>query len=255
MRRVLDAAAKGRYEEPEMVAARPILEAQAEISRLPKMDEVLVETARSEEGHHLFVYPFEGRLVHEGLASLVALRLGRRAATTFAISINDYGFELLTNSTHRYVDELGPAVFSAQGLVEDLLESVNLGELGLRQFREVARVSGLVVQKMPGAEKSRRQLQASTSLLWQVLVDFDPANKLLEQARREVMDRQFEESRLARTLARLAVGPLRIVECDAPGPLALPLVADRLGMTLSTESLLDRLTRLRLERQEAILRG
>ncbi len=255
MRRILDRAADGAYDEPEMQAARPILEAQAELSGVPRMDEILVETARSEEGHHLFVYPFEGRLVHEGLASLVALRLGRRVATTFAISINDYGFELLTPNPHRYVDELGPAIFARERLVEDLLASVNLGELGLRQFREVARVSGLVVQKMPGAEKSRRQLQASTSLLWQVLVDFDPENRLLAQARREVMDRQFEESRLARTLARLEAGPLRIVECQTPGPLALPLVADRLGMSLSTESLLDRLARLRLERQEAILRG
>jgi len=247
MRRVLDDARHGRLVEPEMQAAAPILRAQATISRIPGNGEILVETAGTEEGNHLFVYPFEGRLVHEGLAALLALRLGRIHRTTFGISMNDYGFELLTENDFPYVAELTPAIFARERVVEDLVESVNLGELGARQFREIARVAGLVMQRSPGREQSSRQLQAGTGLLWQVLEEFDPDNLLLRQARREVMDRQFEESRLTRTLERLAAGPLAIVRCVTPGPLALPLVADRLGSTLSTESLLDRLARHRIE--------
>ncbi|MBL9147687.1 MAG: ligase-associated DNA damage response DEXH box helicase [Phycisphaerae bacterium] len=243
-RRVLHDAAQGVFDEPEALAAAPILAVQNEISTLPTLDAILVETAPSEEGNHLFLYPFEGRLVHEGLAALLALRLGRIRRATFAISINDYGIELLTDSTFPFVEHMGPALFSSEALVDDLLESINLGELGLRQFREIARVSGLIIPRLPGAEKTSRQLQVGTTLLWEVLNEFDPRNLLVSQARREVLDRHFEESRLGRTLERLARGPLRIVRCETPGPLALPLVADRLGTSLSTETLFERLARL-----------
>lgn len=244
-RRILDDAARGTLVEPEMRAAEPILRVQAELSRIPRQGEILVERATTEEGHHLFLYPFEGRLVHEGLATLIALRLGRIRRATFAISMNDYGVELLTDHDFPYWEHLTPQLFASERLVEDLLESVNLGELGLRQFREVARVAGLIVQRYPGAEKPGRQLQAGASLLWQVLNEFDQGNLLLAQARREVMDRQFEESRLARTLRRLREEPLVHVHLPTPGPLALPLVADRLGTSLSTESLVERLARWR----------
>jgi len=65
------------------------------------------------------------------------------------------------------------------------------------------------------------------------------------QSRREVLEKQFEQSRLARTLARVSEGPLRIVRTTRPTPLALPLVVERIGAQLSTESVLDRIERMR----------
>ena len=245
MRTVLDEAGRGVVGsgDPEMRAVEPVLSAQRALSIIPRAGRTLVERCETEEGHHLFLYPFEGRLVHEGLAVLLALRLARIRPTTFAIAMSDYGFELLTRDSFPYHEHLTPAIFTLDRLVEDLLESVNLGELGVRQFREVARVAGLILQRYPGAERSGRQVQAGASLLWEVLNEFDGENLLLAQARREVMDRQFEESRLARTLRRLAAEPLDHRELATPGPLALPLVAERLGTSLSTESLADRLAR------------
>src|SRR6185436_16328232 len=117
-----------------------------------------VEIAHTTEGNHCFIYPFEGRLVHEGLASLLALRLGRVKRTTFALAMNDYGIELLTEKPFPFAQTLVPELFARERLVEDLLETVNIGELGIRQFREIARVSGLILQKYPGAEQSNRQL-------------------------------------------------------------------------------------------------
>ena len=69
---------------------------QARLSRLPTPETLLVERFRSREGHHLFLYPFAGRHVHLGLASLLAWRLARDAPNTFSMSVNDYGFELLS---------------------------------------------------------------------------------------------------------------------------------------------------------------
>lgn len=241
VRRALDGARRGVFDGPEMALVRPVLEEQMRLSALPAPGETLVERCATEDGDHLFVYPFEGRLVHEGLAVLLALRLARARPTTFAVSINDYGIELVAPEAFPFEELLVPGLFSEEALAADLLEAVNLGELSRRQFRDIARVAGLVFQKFPGAERSGRQVQAGAGLVFDVLREFDPENLLLVQSEREVLDRQFEEGRLARTLARLSTGPLLVRRTARPTPLALPLVADRLGTTLSTEGVLARL--------------
>jgi ATP-dependent Lhr-like helicase len=241
VRRSLDEARRGVFAGPEMALARPVLETQMRLSALPAPGETLVELLATDDGHHCFLYPFEGRLVHEGLAVLLALRLARVRPTTFGISINDYGIELLAPEPFPFREHLGPALFSTDSLAKDLVEGVNLGELSRRQFRDIARVAGLVFSKYPGAERSGRQVQAGAGLIFDVFREFDPENLLLVQAEREVVDRQFEGGRLARTLRTLAEGALLVRETPRPTPLALPLVADRLGTTLSTESVLARL--------------
>ena len=257
VRRSLGEARRGVHEEPEITFARPILEAQSRISRIPAAGTVLAEVMRSDEGDHLFLHPFEGRLVHEGLAVLMALRLGRIRRMSFGLSFNDHGIEFFAETGsdepfdfRSFLETRREELFDRTRMAEDLFEGVNLGELGKRQFRDVARVAGLVVQRYPGAESTARQLQAGSSLIYDVYREFDPDNLLLQQARREVMERQFEEHRLARTLERLRDEPIEIVEVDRPGPLALPLLADRLGTTLSTESMLERLAKMGVDRPE-----
>lgn len=245
--RLRDPESAANETAPELIAARPVLDAQRTLSRLPRADETLVELTTTDDGAHCFIYPFEGRLVHEGLAALLALRFGRRRSATFALSMNDYGIELLGPAEYPFRELLGDSgdgLFSSERLADDLLDAINLGELARRQFREVARVSGLVPQKYPGGERTNRQLQAGASLLYEVFDEFDPDNLLLLQARREVLERHCEESRLARTLERLRSHRLLVVETERPTPLAFPLVVDRLGSTLSTESLRDRIARM-----------
>ena len=250
VRRTLDEARRGEFREPEVRLAEPVLREQLALSALPGPDEILVECVETRDGSHCFVYPFAGRLVHEGLAVLLALRLARVRPATFAVSMNDYGIELMAERGFDFAQLVEPAaasrLFSRESMAADLLEAVNLGELSRRQFREIARVAGLVFQKHPGAERSGRQVQAGAGLIFDVLREFDPANLLLVQSEREVIERQFEGGRLAATLDALARGPLVVTRPPRPTPLGLPLVADRLGTTLSTEGVLARL--------EAILR-
>lgn len=172
---------------------------------------------------------------------LLALRFGRLCPGTLAVNLNDYGLALHSDDPFPFREHLAPSLFTTDGLAADLLEAVNLGELSRRQFRDIARVAGLVFQRYPGAERSGRQVQAGAGLIYDVLREFDAENLLLRQSEREVLDRQFEEGRLSRALARLASGPLLLRETARPTPLALPLIVDRLGTTLSTEGVLARL--------------
>ena len=78
-----------------MARCRPVLDTQAAISAIPRKDELLIERSRNAGRPHLFFYPFEGRLVHEGLAALFAWRISRLRPISFTMAMNDYGFELL----------------------------------------------------------------------------------------------------------------------------------------------------------------
>ena len=103
------------------------------------------------EGHHLFCYPFAGRLVHEGLASLVAFHAGQHQPDSFSTACNDYGFEVLARQPTDWAEILRPA-FDPEALGSSLLQAMNLGELSRREFREVARIAGLVFEGYPGLE-------------------------------------------------------------------------------------------------------
>lgn len=231
--------------EPELALARVFVEIQARLSAVPDAANHLAEITTTREGTHLFVFPFEGRLVHGGLAALLALRLSRLQSATFSTAANDYGLELLTERDYPFADLLAKDLFTTDCLAEDAIESVNLSAMAKGQFREVARVAGLVIQNQPGMRRSMRQVQARSGLIYDVFEQFDPDNKLLLQARREVLERQFERSRLARTLNRLQSSDLIVQQTERPTPLSLPLVIERLGARLTTDSLAERIEKMR----------
>jgi len=237
-------ARQGEFLSDELQAARPILETQAQISKIPGDHELLVERYRSREGFHLFLYPFEGRLVHEGLAALLAYRLSRWKPLTFSLAINDYGLELLCSEPLDVDESQLRILLREDNLTRDILESLNTAELARRQFREVARIAGLLFPGLPHAGKSVKQLQASASLFFNVFTEYDPGNLLLHQAQREVLERQFEEARMRQTLQRIQQSRIVIVEITRPSPISFPLIVERLRESLSSEKLADRVARM-----------
>ena len=244
---LLQGAAQGRFIEPEMQAAQPMLLAQQRLSQLPQPGVLLVERYTSREGHHLFVYPFGGRNVHIGLAQLLAWRLARTQPNTFSLSINDFGLELLSVQAVDPTPLLDGSAFSADALLPDVLASLNSGALAQRRFREIARVAGLVFGGYPGAPKSMKQVQASAGLFWEVFRKYDAGNRLLTQAENEVLAQELELTRLTATLARMAGQRVALVDLTVPSPFALPLMVERFREALSTEKLADRLARILAE--------
>jgi ATP-dependent Lhr-like helicase len=255
--RQFEEAVAGRYEGPEMRLARPLIELQARWSVVPTRDTLVVESMRSREGRHLFVYPFAGRLVHMGLAALLACRIGQATPSTFSIAVNDHGFELLSPDD---IDWLGawqrgrPALLSEGGLLDDVLASLNAGELAQRRFREVARVSGLVFQGYPGAPKSVKQLQASSSLFYEVFSKYDAGNRLLAQAQREVLEQELDLGRLRQSLGRMRRQEVRYRLLSRPTPFAFPLMVERFREQVTTEQLSARIERMLADLERAAAR-
>lgn len=243
-----------RLVAPERAASAGLRSLQARLSALPRPGRLLAEIIATREGPRLFVYPFAGRHVHEGLAALVALRLGRIAPNTFGIAVNDYGF-VLAPHTKRGFDALGldaallRRALDRDRLREDLAASLNLSEMARRQFREVARIAGLLPPSLPGrAPRSLKSLQAGSGLLFDVLRQHDPGHVLLAQAEAEVFESQLDATRLAAALDAIADAELVLATPPTLTPLAFPLWAEQQRGTLSTED-----WKARVERAAALL--
>ncbi|MGI4718999.1 MAG: ligase-associated DNA damage response DEXH box helicase [Janthinobacterium lividum] len=250
-------ASTGIYEGPEMQALRPLIEIQCRWSALPTSETLVLESMKSREGWHLFVFAFAGRSVHTGLASLFAYRIGRMQPSTFSIAVNDYGFELLTPEpvdwARMFDAGTGAEVdlFTTDCLLEDVLGSLNATQLSQQRFREVARIAGLVFQGYPGQPKSNRQLQASSSLFFEVFRKHDSGNLLLTQAQREVLEQELELTRLRETLVELHGRRIAFREVKRATPFGFALMVERFREKVSTEKLSDRVARMVRELEKA----
>ena len=231
VRRRLDRYRRGDLGDPpppELVSIRPLLELQARWSVVPAEGELLVETTATRDGQHHFLFPMQGRLVHEGLGTLLAYRLTANASRVVTVTVNDYGIELLSPEPLDLDDAGWRQVMGTDRLLEDLLAALNTSQLARRAFRDIARVAGLISTGFPGQAVPNRHLQASSELFFDVFTDFDPDNLLLDQARREVLEQQLEVRRLRRSLEGLARVRLERRETARLSPFAFPLWAERL---------------------------
>ena len=244
LRETLDDYAHGRRISPELERLTPMLELQSERSHLPVSGQVLMEVMESREGHHLFVFPMEGRMVHEGVAALMAYRMSLLRPMTFSMAYNDYGFELLSDQPIPITEAFDSDLFSTAHLMDDLEATVNGAELARRQFRDIAVIAGLVFRGYPGQPVKDRHLQGSSSLLFDVLADHDPVNLLYRQAFDEMTHHQIEFDRLREVLDRLNAGKWVITHPERPTPFSFPILVDRLREKLSSEQLEARIKRM-----------
>ena len=236
-----------RTPDSELSILQPLFELQQDLSHLPKANELLIEQIETDEGFHLFVYPFEGRLVHEAMAAILAYRISRITPITFSFAMNDYGFELLSDQPIPLDDSNVYELFSPGNLFEDIQRSVNSTEMAKRKFRDIATIGGLIFQGMPGERKKARHLQASASLLFNVFNEYEPHNLLLRQSYNEVFAQQMEEVRLRDMLDRIQKSTIIITFPERYTPFCFPIKVDSMREDLSSEKLEDRVRRMQTE--------
>ena len=246
LRDQLSQLAQGAMPHPELQRIAPLMSLQREWSHIPNNRELLVESFRSDDGHHLCTFPFEGRAVHEGLAMLVCHRLGQISSQTITYACNDYGFELLSSDPFPVELKAFRALFTPHQLESDVLGSLNAGELARRRFREIAIISGLQTQPSEGA--GAKHLQAHASLLFEVLAEHDPDHLLHRQALEEVLADQLQIESLFEALERMQGAKWVWAEPPHPTPLSFPLVVDRLRGTMTSEELDARIARMAVAR-------
>jgi ATP-dependent Lhr-like helicase len=228
----------------ELQVLAPLFNLQQALSHVPGANELLIEQIETKDGYHLFVYPFEGRLVHEAMAAILAWRISKITPITFSFAMNDYGFELLSDQPIPVDDTNVYELFTADNLLADIQRSANATEMAKRKFRDIAVIGGLIFQGYPGEQKKARHLQSSASLLFNVFSEYEPGNLLLRQSYQEVFDQQMEEVRLRNMLERVQQSKIIITFPQQLTPFCFPIKVDSMRENLTSEKLEDRVKRM-----------
>ena len=244
LREKLSIALNPKTSEKELKFLHPLLMNQEERSHIPKDDEFLVEMIKNREGYHLFMYPFEGRLVHEVMAALIAFRISKLAPISFSMAMNDYGFELFSDKEIPLNEENLDKILTRDNLMTDVISSINAAEMARRKFRDIAVISGMVVQNFPGQQRSNKSLQSSAGLIFKVLEDHDPNHFLVRQAYTEVFNMQLQEQRLVEAFKRIEKSKIILKFANSFTPLSFPIKVDSLRQTLTSEDLDVRIQKL-----------
>jgi ATP-dependent Lhr-like helicase len=244
LREKLSGALNPKASEKELKFLHPLLINQEERSHIPKEDEFLVELIKNREGYHLFMYPFEGRLVHEVMAALIAYRISKLAPISFSMAMNDYGFELFSDKEIPLKEENLSKILTRENLMIDVISSINSAEMARRKFRDIAVISGMVIQNFPGQQRSNKALQSSAGLIFKVLEDYDPNHFLVRQAYTEVFNMQLQEQRLVEAFKRIEKSKIILKFANTFTPLSFPIKVDSLRQTLSSEGLDARIKKL-----------
>lgn len=244
LREKLSGALNPKASEKELQFLHPLLVNQEERSHIPREDEFLVELIKNREGYHLFMYPFEGRLVHEVMAALIAYRISKLAPISFSMAMNDYGFELFSDKEIPLNEDNLHKILSKENLMNDVISSINAAEMARRKFRDIAVISGMVIQNFPGQQRSNKSLQSSAGLIFKVLEDYDPNHFLVRQAYTEVFNAQLQEVRLVEAFKRIEKSKIILKLANAFTPLSFPIKVDSLRQTLTSENLDARIQKL-----------
>lgn len=192
-------------------------------SVIPAADELLVETFARGGRHYLVCYPFEGRLAHQTLGMLLTRRLERLGARPLGFVASDYALAVwaMTPLGRLDLDELLDPDLLGDDLEAWLDESV----LMKRHFAHCALISGLIAQRLPGNEKTGRQVTFSTDLIYDVLRSYEADHILLQAARQDAATGFLDIRRLSDMLMRIRG---RLVHRDLPriSPFAVPVMLE-----------------------------
>ncbi len=235
---------QGNNHSPEHISLQPIVERQKRESVIPKPDEFLIEIFETREGFHHVFYPFEGRFVHEAMASLIGYRISMSQPISFSLAFNDYGFELLSDQKIDISLLHNEALWQNKNVNTELYKSLNATEMARRKFRDIAVISGLVFSGYPGKVVKSKHLQSGSQLIFEVFRDYEPDNPLFLQAYRETFEYSLEEGRLLKALERISHQNILVKNCEYPTPFSFPIITDRLREKMSSEKLEDRIKKM-----------
>ncbi len=197
------------------------LRLQAENSRLPGADEMLVELFRRSGKHYMVLYPFAGRNAHQTLGFLLMRRMKREGSKPLGFVATDYALAVWSLGAVKDIE----ALLSTDLLGEELNDWLIDTPLLKRTFREAAVVAGAVERRHPGQQKTGRQMSFSSDLIYDVLIRYEPKHILLRAAYQDAMGGLIDIGRLTEMLTEVQ-GKIVIEKLERVSPLAVPLILD-----------------------------
>ena len=202
---------------------REWFEIQREKSEIPPPDHLLVETFPRANRHYLVTYPFEGRLAPQTLGMLLTRRLERAGAKPLGFVASEYAMAVWAMDDMSGIDM--DALFHPDMLGDDLEEWLDESPLMKRTFAQCAQISGLIARRLPGKEKTGRQVTFSTDLIYDVLRSHEPDHILLQAARQDAATGLLDIRRLSDMLSRIR-GKIDHRALPKISPFAVPVMLE-----------------------------
>lgn len=199
------------------------MQAQVKRSAIPPADHLLVETFPRRDRHYIICYPFEGRLAHQTLGMLLTRRLERAGVKPLGFVASEYAMAVWSMEDMGELDM--DALFHPDMLGDDLDAWLEESALMKRTFRVSAQISGLIARRLPGNEKTGRQVTFSTDLIYDVLRSHEPDHILMQAARTDAATGLLDIRRLGDMLTRIR-GKIVHQNLTRISPLAVPVMLE-----------------------------
>ena len=125
---------------------------------------------------------------------------------------------------------------------DDLEAWLDESVLMKRHFAHCAQISGLIARRLPGEEKTGRQVTFSTDLIYDVLRSHEPDHILLQAARQDAATGFLDIRRLSDMLVRIR-GHLLHQDLGRISPFAVPVMLEVGKTPVHGESIEDAILR------------
>lgn len=200
---------------------REWLNVQQYRSALPKRDHLLVETFPRGKRHFLVAYGFAGRAAHQTLGMLLTRRMERLGYRPLGFVASDYALAIWSLDEPTRIAEL----FDQEMMGDDLEAWMAESSLLKRTFRNVAVIAGLIERRLPGQEKSGRQVTFNSDTIYAVLRKYQPDHILLRATWADAAGGLVDARRLGLMLGRVK-DRIEHRALDRVSPLAVPMLLD-----------------------------
>lgn len=208
---------------------RDWLSLQSFVSVVPREHQMLVETFPRADKHYLVCYPFEGRLAQQTLGMLLTRRLERWGARPLGFVASEYALVVWC------LNDLSAMIASGRISLAKLFDEDMLGDdldawlaesnLMKRSFRNCAIIAGLIERRMPGKEKTARQVTVNTDLIYDALRNHQPDHVLLRAAWDDAAEGLIDVHRLGVLLKRIRNAIVHRA-LDQVSPLSVPVMLE-----------------------------
>lgn len=199
------------------------LDLQGEKSYIPQPDEILIETFARGDRHFLVCYPFDGRLAHQSLGTLLTKRLERAGCQPLGFCPTEYALSIWMRKDPSGLNF--QSLFDEDMLGDDLENWLADAQLMKWTFRNCAIIAGMIERNQPGHEKGGRQIAFSTGLIYDVLREHEPDHIIMKAAWADAAAGYLDIGRLSDLLAR-ARGNLIHKHLEQVSPLAVPVMLE-----------------------------
>lgn len=190
---------------------------QSLFSDLPGRDGLLVESFFDRDDHVLLVHTFEGRKVNNALGFLLTKRMEALRLAPINFTITDYALTITSLEPVNTLDGL----LDADILDKELEDWIVNSPMIKRSFRKIATIAGLTEQRLPGQQRTMKQVTFSTDLIYDVLLKYEPDHILLRIARDEAEKDLLDIDRL-RTFLRDVAASTVFRTLPHASPLSIP---------------------------------